>query len=125
VAVKLKFDKPSLDAVSARLRTTARRYSDTPTYVIEYTAPYAIYVHEMTWIEHRIGQAKFLEASVKGMRHELQVMIAKDLQKGRSIRQANRRAAQALLRDSKRLVPVDTGFLRRSGRIRVEEYGAT
>jgi len=121
MAFSLKFDRASVERLRAKLFNDAKKYRDCPAIFVEYTAPYAIWVHEKTWVQHRIGQAKFLEAAAKRSRERMKNAIAEDLKAGKSFRQANRRAAQILLYDSSRLVPVDTGELRRSGRVRVEE----
>lgn len=49
--------------------------------VVFYTAAYAIYVHELTYLQHRIGKAKFLEDPAKNNREEL-LKIIKDEMSG-------------------------------------------
>lgn len=45
--------------------------------IVYYTAAYAVYVHEMTWLRHKEGkQAKFLERPAREMRQELLAVIA-------------------------------------------------
>lgn len=100
------------------LKKGAQRASG-PKAVAGYSAPYAVYVHERTDVYHPVGQAKFLETAAAQQRGAMASLIADQMRKGRSINQATLTAAQLLLRESNRLVPVDTGFLRDSGRARV------
>jgi hypothetical protein len=97
---------------------------------VGYSTLYALYVHEDLTMNHpRGGQAKFLEQPARLMRKQLVDEVIAELAKRRSItRNKGRTFAQALLRagrllekESKKLVPVDTGFLWSSGFTMLEE----
>lgn len=89
-------------------------------YVVGYSAPYALYVHERLDLHHPHGQAKFLEQPAREKRAEIEAVIMKALQSGASLRQALSLGGLHLLRLSRELVPVDTGALKASGYSRVE-----
>lgn len=88
---------------------------------VGYEAPYAIYVHENMAMRHpRGGQAKYLTAALTAHRSRLQNQIIDDVRRGVStVEEALQRAGEDLLDESKKLVPVDTGFLRDSGYVKV------
>lgn len=95
---------------------------------VVYTAPYAMYVHENLEIDHPIhadhncrGQAKYLEQPARKYAKDMAAMIAKMIKNKRSVREAVVKAATILLKLSQKLVPVDTGRLKRSGRVEVTE----
>lgn len=88
-------------------------------HTVEYVAPYAIYVHENLEANHpNGGQAKFLEQPARELRYKLPRMMAKWIREGYSLEQASFFAATFLKDASQPLVPVDTGRLKKSWRIR-------
>lgn len=104
-------------ALTAR-KLTARRDSNLRLEV-GFSAEYAIYVHEDLTAFHPVGQAKYLEQPLRQNRPVYAKIVRDEMRRGRSLRQAMRTAGFALLRDAKELVPVDTGFLKSSGFVRV------
>jgi hypothetical protein len=69
---------------------------------------------------HAVGQAKYLETPLRQNRPVYAKVVADEMKRGRSLRQALRSAGFAILRDAKELVPVDTGELKQSGFVKVE-----
>ena len=49
-----------------------------PELVVEYTMPYAIYVHEDPFAFHPVGQWKFLEQPAREYRHHMIYMVAEE-----------------------------------------------
>jgi len=88
---------------------------------VKYLARYSLHVHERTDIPHSNGQAKYLSTPAKQRRAEMQDIVRTEMKKGRTVLQAVTKAALYLLRESQKLVPVRTGFLKRSGRVIVSK----
>lgn len=83
---------------------------------VEYTAPYAIYVHEDLTMNHpRGGQAKYLEQPMRTEARTMQRIIMTAVKNKDGLEEGLRRAARHVIEVSRKLVPVDTGFLRESG----------
>lgn len=82
---------------------------------VGYAAPYAIYVHERQDVFHPRGEAKFLEKAIRRHQADVSRSIAADLKKGLPLRSAVLNAMRRLKEASDAMVPVDTGFLLRSG----------
>lgn len=100
--------------ISATLATRGRAAS------LEFTAKYAIYVHENMAMPHRIGQAKYLEQPMREHRQTLAKIVDNAMTKEKlHITEAMIRALQFLKVEAQKLVPVDTGYLRDSATIRV------
>lgn len=90
--------------------------------VVGYEAPYAVFVHEDLQANHpRGGQAKFLEQPARQYRTLIVDMMLKAVEKGLPFRSALALGGNRLLQLSRPLVPVDTGYLRDSGFVRVED----
>lgn len=87
--------------------------------IVGYNAPYAVYVHEDLTKKHSVGQAKFLEQASRVNQMQINQIIATQLRYKKSFKIALQKAGEFLLQESKKLVPVDTGFLRDSGFVRV------
>lgn len=95
--------------------------------MVGYRAPYAIYVHENLEIDHPLhvdgsgsvrdcgGQAKFLEIPAREMLPTVGAEIVKMRRNKKGLRFAIQTLCDRLLRASRKLVPVDTGRLYRSG----------
>lgn len=47
---------------------------------ISYNTPYAVYVHERTELNHKVGQAKFLETAIAVKQEDMQRILAKYLE---------------------------------------------
>lgn len=100
-----------------RLSENVRR-NQKITFGVVYTASYAAKVHEDLETPHTNGQAKFLEQPLR-QNARLMSQMVKDLvrKQKKTLREALLIVGQWLLEESKRLVPVDTGALRDSGRV--------
>lgn len=98
----------------------AARHSKDAKIVVGYAAPYAARIHEDLQMRHTNGQAKYLEAPARYLESEMASLIAMALAMGRTLEQALLQAGQRLLIESQTLVPVDTGFLKNSGYVKVE-----
>ena len=112
--------------VSARFKAEYdKAMSETVSGIVTYETEYAIYVHENLEVFHRVGQAKFLEEPARTYRYYIAKVIADQKRKGRSWKQAMQLGMLQLLNLSRPLVPVDTGRLKRSGRIIIRDAGET
>lgn len=86
---------------------------------VGFKAPYAVYVHEDLTKKHSNGQAKFLEIAFRTNLYIADQIVVKNLQNKESIQLSVERALKYILTEAKKLVPVDTGFLRDSGYVKV------
>ena len=120
MSARVKID--GVGRVLDRLRN-ARVDEATPGAAVEYQAPYAVYVHENLTARHPNGQAKFLEQPARQMRAQLLAMVRRRVAKDRNLEAGVNEAAHALLDASQQLVPVLTGKLKRSGRVRTTRTG--
>ncbi len=113
-------NKAAFSKVATKLKGIKTQAKDkNTTFTVIYTAPYAEKVHDDLEMPHKNGQAKFLEQPLRENSDRL-LQKAKDLVKqGKTLEQALKIVAQELLEISQKLVPVDTGFLRDSGKIKV------
>lgn len=105
------------DLVEASLRAESLKGRKSGTVRVIFTAPYAVYVHEDLQMPHAVGQAKFLEAAAKEVAPQMREAITQALRNKKSLSSGLLKAGQILLRRSQELVPVDTGFLRDSGKV--------
>lgn len=87
---------------------------------VGYSAPYAIFVHENLTAHHPIGQAKFLEQPARLLGDEISDVIIKSVMDGKLLKEAVKDGAVYLLKESQKLVPVQTGALRASGYVKEE-----
>lgn len=119
------FIKVDDGAVIARLNGLANkaRANSKFAFMVGYTAPYAVYVHENLTARHPVGQAKYLEQPAREHADEIAAVIMRALRAGLSPRSALGLGAIRLLQLSKPLVPVDTGFLKSTGYAKVETKG--
>lgn len=95
--------------------------SGSPAGRVGYTAPYAAFVHEDLEAHHDDGQAKFLEQPARQMRAQLRKVVADEMRHGATLPEAIQTALGQLLDASRALVPVDTGYLKDSGYVEVED----
>lgn len=103
---------------------------------VGYRAPYAIYVHENLEIDHPIhvdgsgstrdchGQAKFLEIPARQMLPNVGRDLAKLKAQKKGLKYSIRTICERLLAASQKLVPVDTGVLKRSGFVSLKTRNA-
>lgn len=96
-----------------------QRKNSPVTFGVIYTAPYANKVHEDLEIVHPNGQAKFLEQPLRENQQKLLQMVKDQLKQKKTLKEALTLAANWLLEESKKLVPVQTGTLRDSGIIKI------
>lgn len=109
------------DAVQAVFRKMAAKHGRRIRLVVGYHAPYAIYVHEDLEAFHPVGQAKFLEEPARRNASTIAGLIRKAVASGSTLAQGLALAGGYLLTISRPYVPVDTGFLRSSGFVKIEE----
>ena len=103
--------------------------------LVGYSAPYAMFVHEAVGMvlqglprpsglgnywDPKGAQAKFLEQPTRIYAKDMGHFICQQMRHGSTLLIAMTRAARILLRESKKLVPVETGLLKESGYIKVE-----
>ncbi len=114
---QFKFDA---DKVVAALRAKSLKGRKELDLQVGYEAPYAVYVHENLEANHpNGGQAKYLEQPARELRREMKDIIARSINAKNGLEEGMMRAGELLMEASKELVPVDTGFLRDSGYVRV------
>lgn len=90
------------------------------TFGVTYKAPYALRQHEDLTLEHpNGGQAKFLETPMRLYRKDITKMIKNGVAEGLTLREATLAAANWLMEESKKLVPVDTGVLKNSAEVKI------
>jgi hypothetical protein len=110
-------------AVIARLNAEGKRARANARWqvAVGFAAPYSVYVHENLKMPHRVGQAKFLEQTIREEAGAIVQIQAKALRSGASPRQALALGGNHLLSKTKPRVPVRTGFLRDSGFVEVKK----
>ena len=69
---------------------------------------------------HANGQAKYLEEPARLWGRWMADMVQRTMKKGQTLTSALALAGNFLLSKAKELVPVDTGFLKASGFVKVE-----
>lgn len=72
------------------------------------------------WDPQGVGQSKFLEGPAREYSRELADLVRDTMAQGKTLLQALTLAGLLLLRESQKIVPVDTGNLKNSGFVRVE-----
>lgn len=119
----------SLISKLGRLQRAAARATG-KTVRVGYSAPYALKVHEDLEMFHSNGQAKFLEQPAREYRKVMASIVrqhviarggSRDLEA--AILRGFLAAGQFLKAESQELVPVDTGFLRDSAFVWIEDRG--
>lgn len=117
-AKKSMVEVEGLGRVVKATRHWGRRHSDAE-YTVGYSAPYAVYVHEDMEARHpRGGQAKFLEQPARTQGNALAAVCRQAVKAGLPLQEGLRLQAERLLQMANQLIPVDTGFLKRSGAVR-------
>ena len=108
--------------VLAKLKGLSLEGRKQATVRVQYGAPYAVYVHENLQANHpNGGQAKFLEDPARRLRFQMRLIVIKAVQQKKGLLNGLQQAGELLLEESRKLVPVKTGRLRRSGRVLIKE----
>ncbi len=87
---------------------------------IGYSTHYALYVHENLTASHRVGQAKFLEVTVRRYGPTVARLVADKLRAGYTLKEALMSGGMLIKTESQKITPVDTGILRASAFVRIE-----
>ena len=116
----IRFSIANGGAVKAALRRQSLKGRLEMRLSVGYAAPYAVHVHENLEMPHNTGQAKYLEEPMRKNRRKMDEIVAASLRQKKSLELALTRAGEFLLSESQPLVPVDTGYLRDSGFVKVE-----
>lgn len=120
---KVSLEVVGADRVLARLKKAAYLV-DLPrprAAVVGYRAAYAIHVHEDLTARHAKGKvAKFLETPARQMIGKAAGLVAASVRAGYTVPQALLRVALLIQRESQKLVPVDTGYLKNSAFTEIE-----
>lgn len=103
-----------------KLRDRHGRYGkDDEKVSVGYSAQYAVWVHEIRTNYHPVGRAGFLLDVLREMETDLRRLVQAMLKRGDTLLAARLAAATALLIESQKNCPVDTGFLRNSAYVKV------
>jgi hypothetical protein len=86
---------------------------------VGYSAPYAVWVHEIRTAYHPVGRAGFLLDVMRETFGDLKRIVTRMTKQGHTLLRARVAAATALLLESRKNCPVDTGFLRDSAFVKV------
>ena len=106
--------------MTAQSRGARGRFGKNVSVVVGFTAPYAVYQHEILWYNHpRGGQAKFLEQPANEMRPVLASTVSTLMSRGAPASLALLTAGLMLLQRARSLAPIKTGALRKSGFVRL------
>lgn len=88
---------------------------------VGYYAPYAMAVHENRGATFKVGRAGFLLDVAREMKDRLAKVASAGLRAGVPMADRLQMIGDALLAESKRNCPVDTGYLRSTGYARVDQ----
>lgn len=111
----------NMDKVLAAFEARSLKGKKQLTVQVRYDAPYAVYVHEDLEMPHpNGGQAKFLEAPARRLKRKMNAIIRSSVINKNGLEEGMVRAGTLLLEESRKLVPVDTGFLHDSGKVVVD-----
>ena len=88
--------------------------------VVGYSQRYALEVHERTDVQHRVGQAKYLEEAARSNEANVREMLRQGYKEGK-LPEAMLKAGLLIQRESQLLVPVDTSALKSSAFTTTEE----
>lgn len=113
----MEVNRQGLGEVVARLRARSLKGQVRMQVDVQYTAPYAVYVHENLQSYHSVGQAKFLEQPFRQLLSQMKQIIRNKLLNNRSLEEGLKAAGDLLLKVSQPLVPVDTGYLKSTGKV--------
>lgn len=112
--------KVDASKVIAAIRAHTRKYQKSAKVEVSYSAGYAVYVHEDLTANHpRGGSAKYLEAPARYLKAQMAAKVTAALRNKKSLESGLVEAAFLLYDESQKLVPVDTGLLKASGRVSI------
>lgn len=114
-----------LEGIENTLRAKTLKHRKQADIVVGYSAPYSLYVHENLEMIHTVGNAKFLERPMRTQATNMRKIVKYYLQNKESLEYACQKAGEFLLEKSQEQVPIDTGFLLRSGYVRIDSISAT
>ena len=104
-----------LEKILTEIRLRRRNLADKmATTTAGYSAPYALAVHENLTARFTVGQAKFLEQSMRTEKNEMAKIVRSRLRAGLSLKEAQVQAFNHLMKVSLQLTPMKTGRLRSS-----------
>ena len=123
-----KFVVDGLNSLLGWFQKWKRKGEKPADYIVGYSAPYALKIHEDLNISHPIhgdrdchGQAKFLETAARKMKKFLAARMARLLKQGLTLQEANLVMAHELLEASNLITPEKTGNLRASGSVKLDK----
>lgn len=122
--MKVKLESKDAEKVLASFKAKSLKGRVQVTGNVVYDAPHAVYVHEDLEAYHEEGQAKYLEQPAREMQQELMDTVTRSIKAKNGLEEGVERALKKLLAASQELVPVDTGELRDSGHVEMEEGNA-
>ncbi len=120
---KVEVKTTGLDRLINKFDKEEAKYRhDTKTVVVVgYSTSYAVYVHEDLTMRHKAGKtAKFLERPARGERRQMTYVMQKSLQLNYSWAMSLLRVGAHLQRMSQKIVPIDTGLLKKSAFTRLD-----
>lgn len=100
-----------IEALEQRLKEMAKA-AKADDVIVGYTQDYAVYVHEMTWLQHKPGkEAKYLETPARRLARELFRVILNTFRSSGDFQKALLVAGMRLQGESQKIVPRDTSAL--------------
>lgn len=106
--------------ITMQSRGSNGKFGGNVSVVVGFTAPYAVYQHEILWYNHpRGGQAKYLEQPANEMRPVMASIIQGFMTNRTDILPAMIAAATVLKEKARMLAPIKTGALRKSAFVAV------
>lgn len=115
MAIKLRFKLSGMRKLGKEIKKIIRK-TEPGTVVVVYEAHYATLVHENVGFPYRNGQPKYLETVYFTRQSEISEIFER-VSKKRGLFEGMRMAAKFVLEESQKLVPVDTGNLKNSGKL--------
>lgn len=117
----VKMEVEGVDRVIASLRGQSLKGKKVMTGSVIYDAPYAVYVHEDLEAYHPHGQAKYLEQPAREHATDMTQIVRRSVVNKNGLEEGVQRALDYLLGLSQPLVPVDTGYLKSTGKTEIVE----
>lgn len=111
--------KVDASKVVAAIAAHTRKYQKKATVEVSYSGvPYALFVHENLQAQHAPPtRAKFLEAPARYLKTQMAAKVTAALKNKKSLESGLVEAAVLLYDESQRLVPVEYGDLKASGKV--------
>ncbi len=111
-----------IDATLKKLRNRYNQEGTKPVIAGYFGVNYAIFVHENLKAKHKPGKtAKFLETPARENQEVYAKIIESTVKMGGTIQEALKLAAVRLQADSQKIVPHDTGNLKGSAGVQIEQ----